>query len=162
MTFPVPSPGIGNPVSVAGQGVPWADAINYLQEVLEGPLTPYTALWTAVTTNPVINNGSIVAGYKQFGPLVFVSVTITMGSTTTYGSGGYSISAPVATSGRHSINGVLRTTGSFRIQGEITGSVFGIRADPAAAAGAMPLAAQGTPATLASGHSIQIAGWYPT
>jgi len=56
---------------------------------------PSTPTWTS-TTNPVINNGTIVGQYVQLGKTVHFRVKITMGSTTTYGSGGYSIGLPVA------------------------------------------------------------------
>ena len=58
--------------------------------------TSYTPTWTAIVTNPVIGNGTIQAAYIQIGKIVFVRVTITGGTTTTWGSGGYAFSLPVA------------------------------------------------------------------
>jgi hypothetical protein len=57
--------------------------------------TVYTPSWTASITNPNIGNGTIVGRYKAIGKTVFVSVKITMGTTTTYGSGTWRISLPV-------------------------------------------------------------------
>lgn len=57
----------------------------------------YTPTWTASTTNPAIGNGTIVGRWIQRGNLVTFSATINMGSTTTYGSGLWSIGLPVAT-----------------------------------------------------------------
>jgi len=62
---------------------------------IESAWTSYTPSWTAVTTNPVINNGTITGKYKQIGKTVFFSVFVTMGSTTTYGTGEWRISLPV-------------------------------------------------------------------
>lgn len=54
-----------------------------------------TPTWTS-TTNPAIGNGTIAGHYVQLGKTVHFRVKITMGSTTTYGSGGYSVGLPVA------------------------------------------------------------------
>lgn len=56
--------------------------------------TSYTPAWTGSTTNPVINNGTIAGRYMQAGKYITFRVVITMGSTTTYGSGQYSVSLP--------------------------------------------------------------------
>jgi len=45
------------------------------------------ATWTATTTNPVLGNGSLEAWYRFDDRWMEVSVELTMGSTTTYGSG---------------------------------------------------------------------------
>ncbi len=58
----------------------------------------YTPSWTAATTNPVIGNGTIVGAFTQVQKRVFWRVLITMGSTTTYGTGNWQISLPVAAS----------------------------------------------------------------
>lgn len=60
-----------------------------------GTWTDYTPAWTAATTNPVLNNGTKAGRYIQAGDLVFVDILVTMGSTTTYGSGTWSISLPI-------------------------------------------------------------------
>lgn len=163
MTFPVAGVSTGLPVSET-----WGDAvaagINYLQNIIEGPLTAWTPVWTAATTNPAIGNGSIVGGYKQFGDLVYVQVTITMGSTTTYGSGGYRVNAPITPSGKHLLNGVLRASASLRVNAEWETStgLFLLRTEPATPTSAMAVLQQGTPVTLASTHVIAFSGWYNT
>jgi hypothetical protein len=62
------------------------------------PWTAYTPVWTGATTNPVIGNGTILGAYSQAGKMVNFWLEVTMGSTTTYGSGGYSITLPAAAS----------------------------------------------------------------
>jgi hypothetical protein len=57
--------------------------------------TTYNPSWTASVTNPVIGNGTITGRYKQIGKTVFVVVKISMGTSTTYGSGIWRISLPV-------------------------------------------------------------------
>lgn len=59
-----------------------------------GAWTSYTPSWTATTTNPVINNGTLVGYYTQIQKTLFFRTQITAGSTTTYGSGAYVLSLP--------------------------------------------------------------------
>jgi hypothetical protein len=57
--------------------------------------TSYTPTWEAPTP-PAIGNGTITGAYKVIGKTCFVRGSITMGSTTTYGSGDWKIGLPVA------------------------------------------------------------------
>ena len=59
-----------------------------------GQWTSYTPTWTAVTTNPTLGNGSIVGAYRRIGDSSEIEITISLGSTSTIGSGNYSISMP--------------------------------------------------------------------
>lgn len=59
----------------------------------------YTPAWTASTTNPVINNGSISGNWVQINKWIFGQIFIVVGSTTNVGSGFYRFSVPVAISG---------------------------------------------------------------
>ena len=54
----------------------------------------YTPAWTAVTTNPVLGNGTLTGRYRKTGFTVDVAIELLMGSTTTYGSGTYLFSMP--------------------------------------------------------------------
>lgn len=56
----------------------------------------YTPAWTATTTNPVINNGSITGQWQQINKLVVGNIWIVVGSTTNIGSGFYRFSVPLA------------------------------------------------------------------
>lgn len=74
-----------------------------LKEILDAlaaltdPWTTYTPSWTASSVNPSIGNGTISGKYLQAGKFVVAAVDITMGSTTTYGTGSWQVSLPVAT-----------------------------------------------------------------
>jgi hypothetical protein len=68
--------------------------------------TAYTPAWTSSGTAPAIGNGTIAGRYKQIGKTVHVAVRVVLGSTSTFGSGGYSFSLPVAASGLSSIDRV--------------------------------------------------------
>lgn len=54
----------------------------------------YTPVWTASTTAPVLGNGSLTGAYMKIGRSVFFRWTLSAGTTTTYGTGNYSISVP--------------------------------------------------------------------
>lgn len=51
--------------------------------------------WTASTTNPSLGNGSISAKYLDLGGIVIYAGTLTIGSTTTLGTGEWRMSVPV-------------------------------------------------------------------
>jgi hypothetical protein len=55
----------------------------------------YTPTWGASTTNPSLGNGQIRGRYIVYGKMVHVQAWIGFGSTTTYGSGIWSISLPI-------------------------------------------------------------------
>lgn len=59
------------------------------------PWTPYNPQWKSATTQPNIGNGSIVGSFISAGKLTFWRWKITSGTTTTYGTGNYTITTPV-------------------------------------------------------------------
>jgi len=59
-----------------------------------GAWQSYTVSWTADTTNPSIGNGTLAGRYTQIGKTCILIIGLTMGSTTTYGSGNWSFSLP--------------------------------------------------------------------
>jgi hypothetical protein len=62
-----------------------------------GDWISYTPAWTAVTTNPTIGNGILTGGYRRIGNQIDFWIRMAAGSTTTFGSGAYYLSLPVAT-----------------------------------------------------------------
>lgn len=66
---------------------------------LAGSWTAYVPVWTSTGTAPALGNGSLTGRYFQIGKLVTVWISLVMGSTTTFGSGVYFLSLPVADSG---------------------------------------------------------------
>lgn len=88
------------PTFVAGTA-PTAANLNTLSGDLSdiaAAWSTYTPTWTAVTTNPVLGNGTIAGRYKLIGPKTcLVQVKLTMGSTTTFGSGNWLFSLPSGT-----------------------------------------------------------------
>lgn len=87
---------------VASQPLTAAQLNEQLRDNLS-VLAPFAAAWPAygmewhaVTTNPTIGNGSIVAKSIQIGKLTFARWVVTMGSTTTYGTGAFIFALPFA------------------------------------------------------------------
>jgi len=60
------------------------------------PMGSHSPAWTGSTTNPVIGNGGMNGWYVRLGKQVDLTIGMTMGSTTTFGSGFWSWSLPIA------------------------------------------------------------------
>lgn len=75
--------------------------------VAPGDWTTYTPTWTGSGSNPAIGNGSLTGEYRQLGKSVLVNINLTVGSTTTFGSGTYSYSLPFAAATRNFLGPAL-------------------------------------------------------
>lgn len=164
MTFPVGAPTALTPTSAA-LATTWVDAINYLQDVLEGPPTAYTPVWsTATGASPVVGSGgSVVGEYKELGGLVWVHVILTLGSSgVTFGTGAYRFSPPVTITGRHLLNATLRTSVTYRlhIETDAGSNLFIVRADPTSSTSSLQAATAGLPTTWAVNNVFEFSGWY--
>lgn len=58
--------------------------------------TTYVPVWSSNGTQPAIGNGTITGASIQHGKTVHVRGQITMGSTTTFGTGSYLVTVPIA------------------------------------------------------------------
>jgi hypothetical protein len=67
-----------------------------LDTALDMGWTAYTPTWTAASTDPVIGNGTKAGRYQKTGKMVTYVGRITMGSTTTFGTGVWYATLPVA------------------------------------------------------------------
>jgi hypothetical protein len=61
----------------------------------DGSWFEYTPTWTGSVTNPTIGNGSISGRYRRMGNSCLTQIKISIGSTTSVGSGSYSLSFPI-------------------------------------------------------------------
>jgi len=82
----------------AASGVATLDAGGLIPAAqIGGAWSAYTPVWTAATTNPVLGNGTLTGWYKQLpDKTVHLDITLTAGTTTTFGSGVMKLSLPVA------------------------------------------------------------------
>jgi hypothetical protein len=65
----------------------------------QGAMIAYTSIWAGFTTNPVLGNGTQLAQYLLRGTMVLVGINITAGTTTTFGTGFWTHTVPIAPSG---------------------------------------------------------------
>jgi hypothetical protein len=135
-----------------------------------GAWNSYTPVWTAATTNPAIGDGTLTGRYAVVGKVCHFTTFAAFGSATTYGSGGYSLSLPVATGptgGLIQFNGMAISGGG---RGQIT-------CQPSSGSGATTYTLWGQGSTtssaltqigsgglfgtaFASGHFIRVNGTY--
>ncbi|MFJ3663165.1 hypothetical protein ACIPPM_22170 [Streptomyces sp. NPDC090119] len=156
MTFTPRTWVVGEVVSAATMNQEIRDQFNSMF----GAWTAYTPTWTA-STNPALGNGTLSGRYMKIGRTVLCEVTLTTGSTTTYGSGVYSFGVPVpaAASGIDPVGTARLTAGSTYIGQCSLGSgqsamnaTFPASGSPASAANMNGTA----PATLAAGHILRM------
>ncbi len=129
--------------------------------------TSYTPTWTAATSNPVLGNGTLVGRHIKWGRTDIYDITLVMGSTTTYGSGGYSFDAPATSAnagttfvGNVQLSAASRWAGqNLIIPNASTMTVFlsTSNANPTLT----PMTGS-TPVTLASTNQLRITGMYET
>jgi hypothetical protein len=100
----------------AGQRVLASDLNTATQQ---GAWTSYVPVWSSSGTAPSLNNGTIVGYYAKVGRLVTVKIEMNSGSSTTFGTGFYSWTLPVAAA----VTGV--PTGQFAHSGSIALSSSG-------------------------------------
>lgn len=75
--------------------------VKALWSGLQAAWTSYVPTWTASSVNPAIGNGTLVGAYMRVGKTVIFRITMTAGSTTTFGTGRWSLTLPVATTSGH-------------------------------------------------------------
>ena len=123
--------------------------------------------WTASTTNPTLGNGTWAGFYMQAGKFTAFRVVITMGSTTTFGAGTYSIALPftAGTVGRLLITGDARddsAAADFPFFGIVASAATtaGLRTLPTTAGNALANMTPTVPFTLANLDSLTLSGLY--
>lgn len=135
--------------------------VDYLEAKTAAP-TAFAPVWVASTTNPVIGNGTITGSWFAVGKIVFFRVRIVTGSTTTYGTGSYSINlnglpTPVASMRQLQTSCVYaRGAASTAFYGLLSG---GSTAMPLYVSTALTALTNAT-AAWASGDTFEIVGQY--
>lgn len=84
----------------------------------------WAPVWSATGTAPVLNNGSFVGAYSLDDKFVDFDMTLTIGSTTTIGSGTYTLTLPVApvTGRKLFLGSFLHGGGIYQLFGHANGS----------------------------------------
>lgn len=130
---------------------------------LQAPWDTYTPSWTASGTNPSLGNGSLTGRFFQMGKtIVSWSVNLTIGSTTTFGTGQWLITPPsVAPTGRYACIAEYLDLGTAQYTGRatFTGTQIYMFATPTTAGGPdRPVAAGTVPFNWTTGDQLNIAG----
>ena len=90
-----------------------------------GAWTAYTPTWAGATTNPVIGNGSVKGAYSVIGSTCHFWINVVFGTTTTFGSGVYTITLPIlpnTNTNRLSFGGWIFQGGLYNIIGHANNS----------------------------------------
>lgn len=78
----------------------------------------YTPVWTTAGTAPALGNGSLAGRYRLIGRTMFLSIALTIGTTTTTGTGVWAFSLPAGIAARDYGVGtgiaIKAAAGSFR------------------------------------------------
>jgi hypothetical protein len=74
---------------------------------LNGVFTSYTPTWSSTGSAPSIGNGSIVGKWWRQGQTVYFSILLTAGSSTTFGSGAWKFTVPIAIESSGSLSFVV-------------------------------------------------------
>lgn len=86
-----PTPiGVGGHATYVYLGPYW-----HLIDHEQGPYRAYTPVWGSTATAPAIGNGQLTGSYYVGGRTVTAKILQAMGSTSTYGTGGYSWTLPI-------------------------------------------------------------------
>jgi len=123
------------------------------------PWTPFTSTWWSTGTQPALGNGTWSGSrYATSGKTVVFRLVLTVGSTSTFGTGAYLFNAPVT---------ALAQGGSYPVIASIGGVFYtGVARFSTTAAFAVYLSSPAVamtptaPATLASGDTVTISGTY--
>lgn len=130
--------------------------------VLGDPWTAYSPTWGASGTAPAVGNGVLAGSHRIVGKTCDFRIELTMGSTTTYGTGTYEFSLPITPAWRvHSAVGVatvLDTSAGAVMSRTCTlrGTGVSVRDDAGNAIGL------GVPFTWATGDVVLMSGTYET
>jgi hypothetical protein len=144
-----------------------AGLLGYVNARVPEVWTAYTPLWTGSTTNPVIGNGTLAGRYALIGKTVHFIVFTLTGSTTTYGSGYWIWTLPLAVSavpasgrwGTHFTVGILNASGT----GSAPAMTYGLTATTVYAVSSVAgLVGPTIPITFNAGCSLAIRGTYET
>jgi hypothetical protein len=154
---------VGETVTAAMMNTEIRDQIN---EILAA-WTSFTPAWASSGTQPAIGNGSIVGRYMKVGRTCTFAFILTAGSTTTFGTGGYTWTLPFA-----SANTTVHYLGSARLVsaqvwlGHVlispNSSTCAVTTSSSATDTRGAAIAAGTPATLANGDNIRASVTYQT
>ena len=106
------NPSVGDLVTICRSGAGNWIALGRLATTGDGAYLSYTPAWTGAT-NPTLGNGTLTGRWTRIGRTVIGSINLTIGSTTTGGSGSWAWDLPVTAAGGNTRVCVCEFTGNF-------------------------------------------------
>jgi hypothetical protein len=130
------------------------------------PSAAFTPTWSSSGTQPAIGNGTISGRYTRVGSLIFATWLVIPGSTSTFGTGSYNLTLPVAAAVQRYTLGVdLLDTGTQHyvgqaiVDGNVSTTVFSEIVAGSNATGPTGWA-QTAPFTFGNTDRLLISGFY--
>jgi hypothetical protein len=121
-------------------------------------------VWTASGTNPVIGNGTFVSTFRRDNKWVDFIVQITMGSTTTYGTGTWTLTLPVTArfSGWGVVGRAVDTslTSNYDIMGDASTTAIALRCAATTAGASNRVVSSANPFSWGSTDILTVSGRY--
>jgi hypothetical protein len=72
------------------------DSSTNMNNCVDAPSVAYTPTWTASSVNPAIGDGTLVGEYTRKGDSITLTINLSIGSTTTMGTGDWRFSVPIS------------------------------------------------------------------
>ncbi|MEU0393803.1 hypothetical protein ABZ208_13670 [Streptomyces sp. NPDC006208] len=162
MTFAPRTWVVGETVTAALMNQEIRDQINSVLAAW----TSYTPTWTSAGTAPALGNGTLVGRYMKIGRTVIYQINLIAGSTTTFGTGGYSFELPATSANvgasfignAHLLSGSTRYVGQNVISPNVTTTSPFYPTNSTTTTTSQLTAT--VPFTLVSGASVRITGVY--
>jgi len=126
------------------------------------PWSTYTPTWTGSTTNPAIGNGTLVGRYRRHGTTLHLRISVIPGSTTTFGSGVYTLGLPsgmsAATGGEQWVTAKLWDGSNWPGIATVSGSSVQVYFPAASGDTRLAVWQHNDPSAFANGHNLHIQG----
>jgi hypothetical protein len=122
-----------------------------------GAAEAYTPTWTASSVNPDLGDGTLTGRSMRVGPMRFVEIALSYGSTSTAGTGAWAFSLPstaVSTSFSCMTAEVVATVHRIGVARLGTTTTINVFTEGAGGVGA------GVPVVWAAGYQVIVSGWY--
>lgn len=148
---------------LAGEDPPAATYNTHIRDnfkALGDAWTPYTPVWTTSGTAPSLGNGTLTGAFVSAGKYTTFRLRLLAGSTTTFGTGDFRFTYPVAAgnAANPDLSGyVLRTGPVYR---GIIGVAFGTSSFRMIGSAGDALVTGTSPLTFANGDDLNIGGTY--
>lgn len=161
MVWTAPATWVAGAVHLAAQ---LNEQLRDNMKAIGDPWTAFTPVWSCATTAPVLGNGTLVGAYAQAGKLTHFRFLLTAGSTTTFGTGQWRMTLPVApTNQRWTFQGDGSIgAGAYLVRGiwDNSTSLLTLATPGTTAGGADRVVNVTSPAAWGSGHTLSMSGVY--